>query len=165
MPRYSGRLDGAYLGGTNSLEHMWIETGTTVATTLIAQHPYVEWRQRTCRTHSWQSSPVVFAALRKVRVRIGVRAMWSREAVEGVAVVVDLQTVPRPPPPPPPAWEWCECANAYARRLLVCTEAPAVSTTHCFNTALWVCPCRDGAACAEFGMPSAPRPFVSCLTP
>ena len=119
VPRYSGRLDGAYLGGTRGLERMWIENGTAVATTLIAHHPYVEWRQRACRTHSWHSSPVVFAALRKVRVRIGARAMWSREPVRGVAVVVDLQTVPRPPPPPPPAWEWCETAEAYARRLLV----------------------------------------------
>jgi hypothetical protein len=131
VPRYSGRLDGAYLKGAASLDELWVDSGRPIAATLVAQHPYVEWSQRACLTHFWHSEPYVFAALRKVRIRIGVRAKWSREPIAGLLVVVDLQSIPRPPPPPPIAWEWCEQLESYAHRVLV--RSLIVRQSHCVN--------------------------------
>jgi hypothetical protein len=131
VPRYSGRLDGAYLAGAESLEELWIDSGQPIAATLIAQHPYVEWTQRSCLVHFWQSEPYVFTALRKVRVRIGVRAKWSREPLAGLLVVVDLQSIPRPPPPPPLVWEWCEGLESYACRVLVRSSSCMMAIACC----------------------------------
>ena len=119
LPRYSGCLDGTNVTGAESLAALHVTAGDLVSVTVTAAHPYVEWRQRTVRPLFWEAAPFAFPALRKVRVTFGARARWTRRPVQGMQLVVDLQSVPRPPPPPAVPWEWCEGVESYAHRVLV----------------------------------------------
>lgn len=118
-PMYSGRLDGAYLQGADTLDALWAEPGQQLAVTVTAQHPFVEWQQLRRYTPFWTHEPQRFAALHKACVLFEVQSLWSKLKLANAEITVHISCVPKPPRPEALPWEWSECAESYAQRLLV----------------------------------------------